>query len=54
MAQYGITPAELKALLEQDSRVNVFLLLIGSMGTQAQQLKEQLPADGVLVTSQLK
>jgi von Willebrand factor A domain-containing protein 8 len=48
--QYGIAPSDLKALLDMDERVNVFIVFIGSMGNQAQRLRADLPNDRVFVT----
>jgi hypothetical protein len=50
LEQYSIKPADLRALLEADERVNLFILFIGSMGTQAQRLTAELPKDRVFVT----
>mmetsp|Transcript_848 Transcript_848/g.1031 ORF Transcript_848/g.1031 Transcript_848/m.1031 type:complete len:176 (-) Transcript_848:49-576(-) len=50
LSQYGIEPSDLQALLDMDERVNVFILFIGSMGRQAEQLRAELPNDKVFVT----
>ena len=48
--QYSIRPEDLKALLDLDERVNVFIVFIGTMGMQAQRLRAELPQDRVFVT----
>jgi len=50
LEQYSIKPSDLKALLEADERVNLYIIFIGSMGQQAQRLKAELPGDRVFVT----
>mmetsp|Transcript_18903 Transcript_18903/g.23179 ORF Transcript_18903/g.23179 Transcript_18903/m.23179 type:complete len:115 (-) Transcript_18903:40-384(-) len=50
IAQYGIEPRDLQALLDMDERVNVFILFIGTMGRQAELLRSELPNDKVFVT----
>ncbi len=42
--RYGIRPRHLRPIMTADERVNVFLILIGSLGDQAAKLKKQLPA----------
>uniref|UniRef100_A0A915CPU8 VWFA domain-containing protein n=1 Tax=Ditylenchus dipsaci TaxID=166011 RepID=A0A915CPU8_9BILA len=47
--RYGIQPAHLAAALNTDESVNAFLILIGSLGQQAQSIQRALPAGKVFV-----
>jgi von Willebrand factor A domain-containing protein 8 len=49
LEQYGIGSADLMRLLNQDKRVRVFILFIGSIGDQAVRLAQECPAGQVFV-----
>jgi len=52
LTQYGIEPSDLLQLINQDARVNVFIIFIGSSGDEAQMLKSELPPDRAFITLQ--
>ena len=49
LEQYGIGSGDLMRLLNQDKRVRVFILFIGSIGDQAVRLARECPAGQVFV-----
>ncbi|KAI6205157.1 Von Willebrand factor A domain-containing protein 8 [Aphelenchoides besseyi] len=44
LSRYGIRPTHINRALNQEENVNVFLILIGSLGSQADELRKSLPA----------
>jgi hypothetical protein len=42
--RYGIQPKHLAEAMDLDKKVNSYLILIGSLGPQAERLRQNLPA----------